>query len=195
MILRINKDARGQTEYSIEDDKGIRVVSETLARYRVKNGDISNAYVDDTGVIRLNEDLDRRGVFGVKSDVRIKQEREAIQIVGDTKYRIVATVKEGEKLKGYVLRDVLKMTDIRIPVSKALVYTSIGAIVNAKLDYKSDGTEYIVGVGLNINNLAVIDLKTGKSENVVQEQSVRVADGVGDVMWKDIVALKADTTP
>lgn len=193
MLLRITKDAGGKTEYSIEDEKGIRVVSESLASYRVRNGDVTNAYIDDTGVIRLNDDVDRRGIVGIKSDQRIKQERKAMSEVGSTKYRIVATVKDGDTVKGYVLRNDLSAIEKKVTVSTAIIYTSIGAVTNAKLEYKPSGEEVLVGIGINLSNLAVINIRTGRAEDAKTESSVKTADGVVDVLWRDITALKADT--
>lgn len=190
--LRIDRDARGNTEYKLEDGSGIRTVSESLARYRVVAGEIENAFIDDTGSIKLKEEVKINGLAGIKTEARIKKELEASSMVGDAKYRIVATLREGGALKGYVLKDDTKLVEKRVSQYTAIIYTSIGAIINAKIEYTADGKEYLTGIGINLNNLAVIDTLTGVAEDS-NTNKMRIADGVIDVYWKDVRQYKKDS--
>ncbi len=187
MKLSIYTDATGKKTYKIckEDGTGM-VSSELLVRYRIENGEITNAYVDDNGEIQLVNTIKDALV---KSEERIQAENKLMEKLGETKYEILAVVKDKGKTSGYYVARVGRgLQDAKaIKKSMAILYASVGAIVNAHVEFDGKG-EYLVGNDISLDNLAVMGDTIKQKEEI--KSNVKIADGLIHISWQQVKDIK-----
>lgn len=185
MQLKIENGADGVAIYKLIDNGSIKNVSEALVRYRIEAGAIENAYIDTDGSIRLKSKVDI--VKGItKSTDRMRQEVFAAAKVMGNKYRIIATIRDNGSVVGYKIKDDTKGTVVNITKNTGVVYTSIGAIVNARIKIDERGNEELEGIGIDFDNLAKID-KNGGIYKEKKGADMRVSDALVLVDWKEVV--------
>lgn len=184
--LRIEKDQFGEDKYILIDDNGkVKTIGVSLVKYKVSSGDIENAYIDDNGKVRLNNDTDSK-IAGVKSAERIKKENELSEKLGKTKFELIAQLVDDDgNLRGYAIRNLDTFSSIKVTVSTAIIYASIGALSNARVTYDGDGREILMGIGINISNLVKMGAESGKRV-AEKTESMRIADSVIQIRWDEV---------
>ena len=193
VVLHISRDSLGDIEYKIEDNGLIKVTPEPLVRFKISHGQVDNAYIDSNNNIRISGSAIAKCSSNSDEELnkRRKIEQQIKEKVGDSVFDITAALVDGDKLVGYVLRGIDSAIS-KLTVAATKLYVAIGIVRNARISVNDSGEEALYGIGINLDNLVQIDIKTGKKRTVEKVNSKVVADGVIEIMWEDVIDFTED---